>query len=69
MGSLHTVSLEFLRVGYDGVNGWFDENDIRTSLSGGRVGEWGRPADVAGDLLQQDKELAKWRAQQREKMK
>ena len=37
---------------------WFDENDIRTSLSGGRVGEWGRPADVAGDLLQQDKELA-----------
>ncbi len=37
---------------------WFDENDIRTSLSGGRVGEWGRPADLAGDLLQQDKELA-----------
>ncbi len=37
---------------------WFDENDIRTSLSGGRTGEWGRPADVAGDLLQQDKELA-----------
>jgi Beta-galactosidase len=37
---------------------WFDENDIRTSLSGGHVGEWGRPADVAGDLLQQDKELA-----------
>ncbi len=37
---------------------WFDENDIRTSLSGGQVGEWGRPADVAGDLLQQDKELA-----------
>lgn len=37
---------------------WFDENDIRTSLSGGAVGEWGRPKDVAGDLLQQDKELA-----------
>lgn len=37
---------------------WFDENDIRTSLSGGKVGEWGRPADVAGDCLQQDKELA-----------
>jgi hypothetical protein len=37
---------------------WFDENDIRTSLSGGQVGEWGRPADVAGDRLQQDKELA-----------
>ncbi|MFA5193635.1 MAG: beta-galactosidase [Verrucomicrobiia bacterium] len=37
---------------------WFDENDIRTSLSGGRVGEWGRPVDVAGDILQQDKELA-----------
>lgn len=37
---------------------WFDENDIRTSLSGGQVGEWGRPANVAGDLLQQDKELA-----------
>lgn len=37
---------------------WFDENDIRTSLSGGKVGEWGRPRDVAGDRLQQDKELA-----------
>ncbi|MFA6547284.1 MAG: hypothetical protein WCS99_22895, partial [Limisphaerales bacterium] len=37
---------------------WFDENDIRTSLSGGSVGEWGRPADLAGDILQQDKELA-----------
>ena len=37
---------------------WFDENDIRTSISGGQVGEWGRPADVAGDILQQDKELA-----------
>ncbi len=37
---------------------WFDENDIRTSLAPGRLGEWGRPANVAGDLLQQDKELA-----------
>jgi hypothetical protein len=37
---------------------WFDENDIRTSLSGGAAGEWGRPKDVAGDMLQQDKELA-----------
>jgi beta-galactosidase len=37
---------------------WFDENDIRTSLSPGRVGEWGRPENVAGDILQQEKELA-----------
>ncbi len=37
---------------------WFDENDIRTSLSGGQTGEWGRPKDIAGDLLQQDKEVA-----------
>jgi len=37
---------------------WFDENDIRTSLSGGAVGEWGRPPNVAGDILQQEKELA-----------
>ncbi len=37
---------------------WFDENDIRTSLSGGQVGMWGRPKDVAGDILQQSKELA-----------
>ncbi len=37
---------------------WFDENDIRTSLARGRVGQWGRPADVVGDCLQQDKELA-----------
>ena len=36
---------------------WFDENDIRTSLSPGKIGGWGRPADLAGDLLQQDKEL------------
>jgi hypothetical protein len=37
---------------------WFDENDIRTSLSPGEVGGWGKPANVAGDILQQDKELA-----------
>jgi hypothetical protein len=37
---------------------WFDENDVRTSISGGQPGEWGRPADLAGDLVQQDKELA-----------
>jgi len=37
---------------------WFNENDIRTSLSPGPVGQWGRPADLRGDLLQQDKELA-----------
>jgi len=37
---------------------WFDENDVRTSLSGGQVGEWGRPANVEGDIIQQDKELA-----------
>ena len=55
-GTSHFMSL----VGSVKLHGklWFDENDIRTSLSGGQVGEWGRPADVAGDLLQQDKELA-----------
>ena len=37
---------------------WFDENDIRTSLAPGKVGGWGKPKDVAGDVLQQDKELA-----------
>ncbi|NLH99643.1 MAG: hypothetical protein GX446_09155 [Chthonomonadales bacterium] len=37
---------------------WFNENDVRTSVSGGQPGEWGRPVDVAGDILQQDKELA-----------
>ncbi|MBC7289256.1 MAG: hypothetical protein H5T86_14700, partial [Armatimonadetes bacterium] len=30
----------------------------RTSLSPGEVGAWGKPADVNGDILQQDKELA-----------
>ncbi len=37
---------------------WFNENDVRTSLSGGQVGEWGRPANLDGDIIQQDKELA-----------
>lgn len=37
---------------------WFDENDIRTSLAPGKLGTWGKPSGLAGDLLQQDKELA-----------
>jgi len=37
---------------------WFDENDIRTSLAPGKLGGWGKPANVPGDILQQDKELA-----------
>ncbi len=37
---------------------WFDENDVRTSISPGKLGEWGKPADIAGDKVQQDKELA-----------
>lgn len=37
---------------------WFDENDVRTSLTPGKLGTWGKPADIEGDLLQQDKELA-----------
>ncbi len=37
---------------------WFDENDIRTSLAPGALGTWGKPADVAGDIIQQEKELA-----------
>lgn len=37
---------------------WFNENDIRTSLSPGAVGDWGKQADVAGDIVQQDRELA-----------
>ncbi|MDX9980148.1 MAG: beta-galactosidase [Lentisphaeria bacterium] len=37
---------------------WFNENDIRTSLSPGKPGGWGKPDDVAGDVLQQDKDLA-----------
>ena len=37
---------------------WFDENDVRTSLSPGQVGGWGKPENVEGDIIQQDKELA-----------
>jgi hypothetical protein len=37
---------------------WFEENDIRTSLTNFPEGSWGRPADVAGDVLQQNKEMA-----------
>ena len=37
---------------------WFDENDVRTSLSPGKVGGWGKPENVEGDIIQQDKELA-----------
>lgn len=37
---------------------WFDENDIRTSLSPGKLGTWGKPEGIAGDILQQEKELA-----------
>jgi hypothetical protein len=36
---------------------WFDENDIRTSLAPGQVGEWGRTASIDGDILQQNREL------------
>ena len=55
-GTAHFMSL------FDGVklHGklWFNENDVRTSVSGGQVGEWGRPANLDGDFVQQDKELA-----------
>ena len=37
---------------------WFDENDIRTSISPGPTGEWGKPETVSGDFIQQEKELA-----------
>ncbi len=37
---------------------WFNENDIRTSLTPCPVGAWGKPENVEGDLLQQRKELA-----------
>lgn len=55
-GTSHFMSL----LGSVSLHGklWFDENDIRTSLSPGEVGGWGKPADVAGDILQQEKELA-----------
>ena len=38
---------------------WIDENDIRTSISYKNAGvAWGQPSDLAGDRLQQSKELA-----------
>ena len=37
---------------------WFDENDIRTSITPGAPGEWGKPKTVPGDVIQQEKELA-----------
>ena len=37
---------------------WFNEDDIRTSLTKGEIGSWGKPATVAEDILQQEKELA-----------
>jgi len=37
---------------------WFDENDIRTSMTPGAPWTWGKPPDVAGDIVQQEKELA-----------
>ena len=37
---------------------WFVEMDVRTSDTGCRVGECGKPADLPGDLAQQDKEAA-----------
>ena len=37
---------------------WFVEMDVRTSDTGCDLGACGKPADVTGDLLQQDKEAA-----------
>jgi hypothetical protein len=38
---------------------WFSETDIRTSLTAaGNLGDWGKPATIAGDILQQNKEIA-----------
>ncbi len=38
---------------------WFNENDIRTSITPRvPVGRWGKPANIAGDLLQHEKETA-----------
>jgi len=37
---------------------WFDENDIRTSMTPGVLGSWGKPSDISGDIVQQEKELA-----------
>ena len=55
-GTSHFMSL----LGSVTLNGklWFDENDIRTSMAPGALGTWGKPADVAGDVVQQEKELA-----------
>jgi hypothetical protein len=55
-GTSHSLSL----LGSCKLHGklWFIENDIRTSASSGEIGSKGKPKDVAGDLIQQDKELA-----------
>ena len=38
---------------------WFSETDVRTSLTkAGNLGDWGKPASISGDILQQNKELA-----------
>ncbi len=37
---------------------WFNEDDIRTSIMELPVGLYGRAPDVAGDIIQQNKELA-----------
>lgn len=55
-GTSHFMSL----LGSVALHGklWFDENDIRTSMAPGAIGTWGKQADVAGDIVQQEKELA-----------
>jgi len=37
---------------------WFNEDDVRTSITEGQIGSWGKPETVAEDILQQEKELA-----------
>jgi hypothetical protein len=37
---------------------WFDENDIRTWLTGGRTGEWGKQDTYEGSLAMQQREFA-----------
>ena len=38
---------------------WFNENDIRTSITPRlRPGQWGKPENIQGDILQHEKELA-----------
>jgi hypothetical protein len=37
---------------------WFNEDDVRTSITDGPVGSWGKPETVAEDIIQQEKELA-----------